>query len=90
MSRIKYDVRYWNDLKELLLSQPELAEEINQRTLWFSKNSNDTRLGNHDLHKKMLGQWSFWITDDVRIVYKWLGKNEVRFLAIGGHSKVYK
>jgi mRNA-degrading endonuclease YafQ of YafQ-DinJ toxin-antitoxin module len=57
---------------------------------WFRKNPGDTRLDNHDLKKKMFGQRAFSITDDIRIVYKWLGKNEVRFLAIGGHSKVYK
>jgi len=37
----------------------------------------------------MRGKFSFSITGDVRIVYEWLGRNEVRFLAIGGHRKVY-
>lgn len=74
----------------MLISHPELAEEVSLRVRWFERNSEDTRLKNHDLHKRMLGKFAFSITNDVRIVYKWLGKNEVRFLAIGGHKKVYK
>ena len=62
---------------------------MEQRVQWFRKNPNDTRLDNHDLKKKMKGQWAFSITSDVRIVYEWMGKNWVRFLAIGGHIKVY-
>ncbi len=53
------------------------------------KNPNDTRLDNHQLTKRMEGKWAFSITDDIRIVYEWLGKNTARFLAIGGHSKIY-
>ena len=90
MIRYQANENYYKNLKELLQSQPELEGEINQRIKWFSKNPDDTRLDNHDLKKKMLGQNAFSITGDIRIVYKWLGKNEVRFLAIGGHPKVYK
>lgn len=89
MLKVQRNPEYIQDLKELLLEQPDLIEEINSRVQWFKKNPDDTRLGNHDLDKKMLGKWSFWITGDIRIIYKWLGKNEVRFLAIGGHPKVY-
>jgi mRNA-degrading endonuclease YafQ of YafQ-DinJ toxin-antitoxin module len=53
------------------------------------RNPDDTRLDRHPLTKKMGGKWAFSITDDIRIVYEWLGKNTVRFLAIGKHRKVY-
>lgn len=75
--------------KALLANQPLLEKIIFQRIKWFKKNPNDTRLKNHALKKRMKGKFSFSITDDIRIVYKWLGKNTVRFLAIGGHKKVY-
>lgn len=65
-------------------------EEVSTRVEWFKKNPNDTRLGNHDLKKKMEGQWAFWITGDIRIVYMWIGRHKVRFLSIGGHKKVYR
>jgi len=89
MLRIKYGANYHQDYKKLLGKQPELTEEVNTRVEWFKKNPGDTRLNNHNLKKKMKGQWAFSITGDIRIVYRWIGKNEVRFLAIGGHKKVY-
>jgi len=30
------------------------------------------------------------VDEDVRVVFEWLGKRAVRFLAIGGHGRVYK
>lgn len=77
-------------LDELRLKNPELEAEIDQRIHWFQKNSQDTRLRNHQLTGRMEGKWAYSITDDIRIVYEWLGKTTVRFLAIGGHQKVYR
>jgi len=37
----------------------------------------------------MKGKWAFSITDDIRVIYKWTGKNEVCLLDIGGHLQVY-
>jgi len=80
----------FNQLLDELRLDPELKEEIDQRIRWFQKNPHDTRLGNHKLTQRMLGKWAFSITDDIRIVYEWLGETTVRFLAIGGHKKVYR
>ena len=68
---------------------PDLAETVDICVERFKRNPQDTRLDNHELTKKLLGRWAFSITDDIRIVYEWLRKNEVRFLAIGGHLQVY-
>ena len=76
--------------QDLLLENSKLEVEVLERIIWFKKNPDDTRLENHALTKKMEGRWAFSITDDVRIVYEWLGKTTIRFLAIGGHKKVYK
>lgn len=67
-----------------------LESEIQQRIRWFKENPDDTRLDNHTLIKPMAGKWAFSITDDIRIVYEWIGRTTVRFLAIGGHKIVYK
>lgn len=80
---------YGRMLEDLLVENPELEKEIKQRVAWFRENSRDTRLATHPLTKRMTGKWAFSITDDIRIVYEWLGKTTVRFLAIGGHQKAY-
>lgn len=76
-------------LNELTSQEESLEQVIDERIKWFQGNPQDTRLDNHPLTKKMAGKWAFAITSDIRIVYKWLGKTTVRFLAIGGHKRVY-
>lgn len=89
MLKVQRHQGYINDLVDLLGSEPELAEQIEKRIGWFKKNPDDTRLDNHELEKELRGKWAFEITGDIRIVYRWMGRHEVRFLAIGGHLKVY-
>lgn len=67
----------------------ELLDKIQHLINLFILNTEDTRLRNHALRKRMKGKFAFSITGDMRIIYEWLGKNTVRFLAIGGHKKVY-
>lgn len=89
MISVEFDRNYYVYLKELLHEQPELESEIERSIYWFRKNPDDTRLVNHPLEKKMLGRWAFSVTDDVRIVYLWIGKHSARLLAVGRHAKVY-
>jgi len=69
---------------------PETITLVGDKIKLFRKNPSDTRLHNHALRKKMKGKFAFNVTGDIRIVYEWLGKNSVRFLAIGSHSQVYR
>lgn len=90
MVKIEEVGSYSQMLDDLLLENPNLEKEIKQRIDWLRKNPQDSRLDNHALTKKMAGKWAFSITNDIRIVYEWLSKTTVRFLAIGGHQKAYK
>ena len=81
-----FDLMY----RQLIREQSISADEISDIILQFKKNPDDARLLNHPLKRDMKGKWAFSITDDIRVVYEWLGKTTVRFLAIGGHKKVYK
>lgn len=68
---------------------PDSIDVIRKKVKLFRHNPDDTRLDNHDLHGTMVDKWAFSITDDIRIVYEWIGTNMVRFLAIGPHATVY-
>lgn len=81
-----FDLMY----RQLIDKDPEVTDQVLEAVEYFKKNPDDTRLDNHALTKKMEGKWAFSIIDDIRIVYEWMGKTTVRFLAIGGHRKVYK
>lgn len=85
MLRIRITGKFDDSLKDLLNSEPELENTIKQRIKLFRINPQDTRLDNHLLTGRLKGKWAFGITEDIRIVYEWLGKTNARFLAIGPH-----
>lgn len=87
--RIYYSSSYNQDIKILTSNDSNLEGEIEKRIKWFRRKPTDERIVNHVLTGKLKGFWAFSITDDIRILYEWIGKNKVRFLAIGGHGKVY-
>lgn len=68
---------------------PDLKQTIVERIMIFRKNSTDTRLHTHALRKRLQGQYAFSVTNEIRIVFEWVGKSKVRFLAIGSHKNVY-
>lgn len=90
MPTIKLAGSFDNDYQDLQKQDPNIKTIVDQKVIWFSRNPDDTRLENHPLKKPMTGKWAFSITDDIRIVYKWVSKTTVRFLSIGPHVKVYK
>lgn len=90
MVKVSLHSDYRLDLQQIIIKKPEISQVIETRIKWFKKNPDDTRLDNHVLKRRMEGKWAFSITDDIRIVYEWIGKNTARFLAIGGHNKVYR
>lgn len=90
MLKIEKTGKFIRFLDDLRIANPQLEEEIDRRIRWFRENPHDTRLDNHSLTGRMEGKEAFSITDNIRIVYEWLSKHTVRFLAIGGHGKVYR
>lgn len=89
MVKVECHGKYQSDLNSLLSQEHDLFQEMDKRVKWFQKNPDDTRLDNHPLTKRLEGKWAFSITDDIRIVYEWVGKTTVRFLAIGRHTRIY-
>lgn len=89
MVKVKFSGKFDKMYKELVEGKSDLRNITATRIKLFEKNPEDTRLRNHSLRKHLEGRWAFSITDDIRIIYKWIGKSSVRFLAIGHHKSVY-
>ena len=89
MIRVKFGKGFDKKYQDLVKTDEDLRQLTFLKIELFKNNPDDTRLDNHPLKKKMEGKWAFSITDNIRIVYEFAGKNTVRFLAIGGHEKVY-
>lgn len=89
MIKISFFSSYEQDLRELFEKESQLHDKIDISIDRFKENPHDTRLRTHALRKRLKGKYSFSITNDVRIVFEWVGKTRVRFLAIGSHTNAY-
>lgn len=87
--KIRLSTSYQLDYRAFILKHPEIEKELRTKIKWFAKKPEDSRLRNHALTGKLRGYWAFSITNDIRIIYQWIGKNRVSFEGIGGHPKVY-
>ncbi|PIR44751.1 MAG: type II toxin-antitoxin system mRNA interferase toxin, RelE/StbE family [Candidatus Vogelbacteria bacterium CG10_big_fil_rev_8_21_14_0_10_51_16] len=50
----------------------------------------DPRLDTHKLHGKDKAFWLFSITKSIRVKFEFLGNNEVLYVDIGPHGRVYR
>ncbi len=90
MVKVNESGKYIEMLEVIALDNENLEVLIEKKVKRFKKNPDDTRLRNHALTRRMEGKWAFSVTDDIRIVYEWIGKDTARFHAIGPHVEVYK
>ncbi len=90
MLKVRRTGKYEKMFRILVFRDPKHVALVDKKIKLFLKNPLDTRLRSHKLIRHMKGKCAFSITDDIRIVYKWQGRNIVRFLAIGTHPEVYK
>lgn len=78
--------------KDFIKSSSKLTnqqkEKLTQRLKLFELDEFDPMLNNHSLRGKYLGCRSVNITGDLRAIFKKSG-DEVIFVAIGSHSKLY-
>lgn len=63
-----------------------LTQEVRLREGWFRENCFDPRLKTHKLKGKHQDLWSFSITIKYRIVFRFVGSEEVYFIDVGDHS----
>ena len=47
------------------------------------------QLRTHKLSGKLAEQWAFSIDDDFRIVFEFVGKDQVLLIDVGSHDEVY-
>ena len=46
-------------------------------------------LRTHKLSGKLAGQWAFSVDDDCRIVFEFVGEDQVLLIDVGSHDEVY-
>lgn len=89
MVKIVFSGEYGVMLADVLNTHPNVGSAIDLSVKYFRNNPEDTRLHTHALRKRLKGKDAFSVTKDMRIVFEWVGKTTVRFLAVGRHKDVY-
>ena len=67
----------------------KIKQKVQERNILLGKDPYNPVLNNHSLHGKYVGYRSISVTGNLRIIYKFLGKNTVLFVEIGTHSDLY-
>lgn len=89
MIKITWDQGFKRIYKKKIKNNNELKKRFWDAMELFSKNPFNPRLRTHKLTGKLEGLWAFSIAFDCRIIFKFLSKNEVLLIDIGGHDEVY-
>lgn len=82
-----------NGFKRIYRKKVKNDEELKKR-FWdalqlFVKEPFNPRLRTHKLTGKLEGLWAFSVAFDCRVIFKFLTKNEVLLIDIGGHDEIY-
>lgn len=67
----------------------KLVTRFETRLKTFIKDPQNSSLRNHQLKGLKKGLYSFSITGDYRVIYKYSSKDEVTLVDIGTHNQVY-
>jgi addiction module RelE/StbE family toxin len=82
--------RFEKELEKLALQYSNIVNQVEDVLILFRNNPEDTRLRNHPLRRRMEGKYAFSIDEDIRVIYEWVRKNQVKLLNIGTHKQVYR
>jgi mRNA-degrading endonuclease YafQ of YafQ-DinJ toxin-antitoxin module len=55
----------------------------------FCNNPYDLSLKTHKLSGDLEGLWSFSVNYEIRVIFKFIGKNKVLLIDVGTHEEVY-
>lgn len=75
--------------KKRILFNRQLVEKFKNRVDIFLENRANSIIKDHSLSGKMSEFRAFWITGDIRVVYKTYGDTTI-FYDVGTHNQVYK
>lgn len=86
--KIEYHRKFKKHYRQRIAPKPTLEKRFKERVRLFMKNPRDSALKDHGLEGKKINERAFWITRDIRVVYKIAG-DTVEFKDVGSHNQVY-
>mgnify|MGYP001595069721 CR=1 FL=1 len=91
MTELFWDAQFKRSYKAWAKKHPLLVSTLRERLEMFAQDPFHSQLKTHSLSGILEGKWSFRITYEYRIVFKFLDKERRRVLLIdiGSHEEVY-
>jgi addiction module RelE/StbE family toxin len=89
LTKIIWDQGFKKIYQKRVRNDAELKKRFWTMVRLFSKSPFDRRLRTHKLTGKLEGLWSFSVAYDCRVIFRFLSKDEVLLIDIGGHDEVY-
>jgi addiction module RelE/StbE family toxin len=89
MVNLVWDQAFKRKYKKIFTLNIELKKSFWQAISIFSQNPFDPKLRTHKLTGKLKGLWSFSISYDCRVIFRFTNDHDVLLIDIGSHDEVY-
>ena len=89
MIRAVWDQGFKRSYKKRVRDNSRLKKKFWEKMEIFLENPFFTQLRTHKLSGKLAEQWAFSVDEDYRIVFEFLGEDQVLLIDVGSHDEVY-
>lgn len=89
MINVIWDQGFKKSYKKKIKNNSELKKRFWTALKAFSNEPFDPQVKTHKLTGKLKGYWAFSVDYDCRVIFKFIDKNNVFLIDIGGHDEVY-
>ena len=89
MVNLVWDQAFKKKYKKIFTLNAELKKSFWEAITSFSQNPFDPKLRTHKLTGKLKGLWSFSVSYNCRVIFRFISDHEVLLIDIGSHDEVY-
>ena len=89
MTKVIWDQGFKKIYQKKVKNDLDLKKRFWTMMRLFSQNPFDRRLRTHKLTGKLEGLWAFSVAYECRVIFKFLGEDEVLLVDVGSHDEVY-
>ena len=89
MIKAAWDEGFKRSYKKRVRNNSRLKKKFWEKMSTFLENPFFPLLRTHKLSGKLAGQWAFSVDDDCRIVFEFVGEDQVLLIDVGSHDEVY-
>ena len=89
MVNLVWDQAFKRKYKKNFSTNIDLKKNFWEAMSSFSQNPFDPKLRTHKLTGKLKGLWSFSVSYDYRVIFRFINDRDVLLIDIGNHDEIY-